>query len=60
MYVSSVDLFSFTKICYFKQPLFTETVVLHTLPHICKENNNIKGYDSVIQYSSILKKLFKR
>ena len=27
----------FTKICHFKQSIFTDTVVVHTLPSMCKE-----------------------
>ena len=41
IYLEQYHRLSFTKICYFKQSLFTETVVLHTLLSMCKENNNI-------------------
>ena len=31
----------FTKICYFKKSIFTDTVVLHTLPSMRKEYDSI-------------------
>ena len=59
IYLEQYHRFSFTKICYIKQLLFTDTVVLHTLPSMCKENNNIYGYGCVLQYSRTLTKLLK-
>ena len=44
IYLEQYHRFSFTKICYIKQLLFTDTVALHTLPNMCKESNNIFGY----------------
>ena len=41
VYLDQFHRFSFTKICYFKQSLFTGTVVLRTLPSMCKENTDI-------------------
>ena len=43
IYLEQYYRFSLTKICYIKQSLFTDTVVLHILPSMCKENNNILG-----------------
>ena len=60
IYLEQYHRFSFTEICYIKQSLFTDTVVLHTLPSMYKENKNIKGYGCVLQYSRILTKLLKR
>ena len=42
IYIDQYHKFSFTKICYIEQSLFTDTVVLHTLPSMCRENNNNK------------------
>ena len=41
IYLEQCHVFLFTKICCFKQLIFTDTVVLHTLPSMCKEYNNI-------------------
>ena len=43
IYLEQYHRFSFTKICYIKQSLFADTVVLHTLPNMYKETNNIYG-----------------
>ena len=48
IYLEQCHVFLFTKICYFKQLIFTDTVVLHTLPSMCKEYNNIYEYGSVL------------
>ena len=37
IYLKQYHRFSFTKICYIKQSLFTDTVVLHTLPSMSKK-----------------------
>ena len=59
IYLEQYHRFSFTKICYITQSLFIDKVVLHTLPSMCKENNNFLGYGCVLQYSRILTKLLK-
>ena len=35
IYLEQYHRFSFSKICDIKQSLFTDTVVLHTLPSMC-------------------------
>ena len=40
IYLEQCHVFLFTKITYFKQLIFTDTVVLHTLSSMCKEYNN--------------------
>ena len=41
IYLEQRHVFLLTKISYFKQLIFTDTVMLHILPRVCKEYNNI-------------------
>ena len=44
IYLEPCHAFLFTKICYFKQLIFTDTVVLHTSPSMCKEYKGVTTY----------------
>ena len=41
IYLEHCHVFLFSKISYFKQVIFTDKVVLHTLPSVCNDYNNI-------------------